>query len=180
MPIYVGIDLGSILASAKFTHCIILLIRLLSAKFRIVMVILCLLNVWATLNHLLLCLCITSLSAPGKLRIQYSEQNVGFTKCCQTQLIQGNFPTCTYTPITFTSPFRIANILIRQCPAVCKLCTSYVLLQLADGIVPIDPDVLVDLERRAQLIAENLNQVMGGLRNSLHAVSEPAYADNAL
>ena len=45
-------------------------------------------------------------------------------------------------------------------------------LQLADGIIPIDPDVLVDLEKRAKLIAENLNQVMGGLRNSLHAVSD--------
>ena len=46
------------------------------------------------------------------------------------------------------------------------------LSQLSEGVSLIDPDVLGDLERRAKVIAGNLNHVMDNLRNSLHAVSQ--------
>ncbi|XP_064399650.1 uncharacterized protein LOC135346083 isoform X2 [Halichondria panicea] len=41
---------------------------------------------------------------------------------------------------------------------------------LSEGVSLIDPDVLGDLERRAKVIAGNLNHVMDNLRNSLHAL----------
>ena len=47
----------------------------------------------------------------------------------------------------------------------------FLLPKLEAGTAPIDPQILNDLEIRAQLVAANLSQVMDNLRNSLHAVS---------
>lgn len=44
-------------------------------------------------------------------------------------------------------------------------------LQSAEGFPPVDPSVLLDLERHSRRLGEDLDQMMESLKTSLHAVS---------